>query len=56
MVAWIRFPGLNVEPLKQSYERISELKYIYSSGNFKAVLETDETGFVTNYEGILQEC
>lgn len=56
MAAWIRVPSLKVEPVRQSYERVSQSEYIYMSGNFHAKLEVNEVGLVTNYEGIWEEC
>jgi uncharacterized protein len=48
--AWVKFPSLEVLPLEQRYERLSELSYRYSSNTFQAVLEVDELGLVTRYE------
>lgn len=52
--AWIRLPGLRLEPLPQEYERLAERRYRYSSrgGAFTAELEVDEDGLVVDYEGI----
>jgi uncharacterized protein len=50
-VAWVKFPTLDIVPLKQRYERLSEFSYRYSSTNFSALLEVDELGLVTRYEG-----
>ena len=55
VAAWIRVPDLTVEPLRQSYERISETMYLYKSNNFQAKLEVDEIGLVTSYEGVWQK-
>jgi uncharacterized protein len=49
--AWVKFPSLEITPLEQRYERLSEFSYRYSSTNFTALLEVDELGLVTNYEG-----
>jgi uncharacterized protein len=49
--AWVKFPSLEVLPLEQRYERLSEFSYRYSSTNFAAMLEVDELGLVTRYEG-----
>jgi uncharacterized protein len=49
--AWVKFPTLEVLPLEQRYERLSEFSYRYSSNAFQAVLEVDELGLVTRYEG-----
>ena len=50
-VAWVKFPSLEIAPLEQRYERLSKFSYRYSSTNFTAVLEVDEFGLVTRYEG-----
>ena len=49
--AWVRFPGLTVEPLTQCYERTGERLYRYSSGGgaFTADIEVDEMGLVVRY-------
>jgi len=54
--AWLRFPAMALEPLDQTYERLSELRYRYESrgGSFVAVLETNAIGFVTRYPGLWQ--
>jgi uncharacterized protein len=49
--AWVKFPSLEVLPLEQHYERLSEFSYRYSSNTFQAVLEVDELGLVKRYEG-----
>jgi uncharacterized protein len=54
--AWLRFPGMSLELLDQTYERISESRYRYESraGSFVAVLETNAVGLVTHYPGLWQ--
>ena len=54
--AWLRFPGMSLEMLDQTYERISESRYRYESGagSFVAVLETNRVGFITHYPGLWQ--
>jgi hypothetical protein len=48
--AWVRFPALDVVPLRQSYERLRPSRYIYRSSNgFKAELITDGFGLVKKY-------
>jgi uncharacterized protein len=47
--AWVGFPGLEVEPLEQSYERLSEETYRYRAGAFEADLVVDQTGLVIRY-------
>jgi uncharacterized protein len=51
MAAWVKFPSLDIVPLEQCYERLSEFSYRYLSTNFTALLEVDELGLVTRYEG-----
>ena len=54
--AWLRFPDMVLEPLEQSYERVSESLYRYESGraSFVGLLETNIVGFVTEYPGLWQ--
>jgi hypothetical protein len=54
--AWLRFPALTLEPLDQTYERVSESQYRYESrgGSFVAMLETNAAGLVTHYPGLWQ--
>jgi uncharacterized protein len=47
--AWVRFPSLRVQPLRQSYERLSAHRYLYSSGGFRAEIELDHSGLVRRY-------
>jgi uncharacterized protein len=47
--AWVAFPELEVEPLEQSYERLSEDTYRYRSGAFEADLVVDRAGLVIRY-------
>ena len=51
--AWLRFPGLALEPLQQTYIRTGERTYRYESagGAFVRDLEVDEAGLVTRYPG-----
>ncbi|CAM3109813.1 putative glycolipid-binding domain-containing protein [Paenibacillus sediminis] len=51
--AWVRFPQLTVQPLKQKYERISEDTYIYNSieSGYTARVKVDLNGIVVDYEG-----
>jgi hypothetical protein len=50
--AWVRFPELDVEPLEQSYSRISEDKYLYESKTgFRGEIDVDEYGLPINYQG-----
>ena len=52
--AWLRFPDFKLEPLDQSYRRVSGAGYRYESGagEFVAQLSVNETGFVTGYPNL----
>lgn len=52
VAAWVRFPGLTVEPLAQRYRRLGERRYRYETadGSFAADLEVDALGLVVRYE------
>jgi hypothetical protein len=52
--AWVRFPELTVEVLVQSYERVSDDRYVYESagGAFRRELQVDEFGCVVDYPGL----
>lgn len=54
--AWLRFPSFHLEPLEQTYRRISASTYRYESagGRFIRDLEVDEAGFVTLYPDFWQ--
>jgi len=51
--AWLRFPGLTLEPLEQRYRRLDVQTYRYESagGRFVADLQVDSAGFVIDYPG-----
>lgn len=52
--AWLRFPGLALEPLDQVYRRDAADRYHYESagGSFAADLEVSGAGLVTRYPGL----
>lgn len=52
--AWIRFPELTTEVLKQVYTRLTPNQYLYGSakGTFRRELKVDESGFVLDYPGL----
>lgn len=51
--AWLRFPQFTLEPLDQTYSRLAENTYRYSSASgFSAELEVDDAGFTTRYGSI----
>jgi hypothetical protein len=47
--AWVRFPELTVVKADQTYARLDEFTYRYSSGTFEAELTVDDDGLVTSY-------
>lgn len=49
--AWLSFPDLSVEPLRQRYTRLSGRRFRYESdgGRFTAELEVDDLGLVVSY-------
>jgi hypothetical protein len=50
--AWIRFPGLEVQPLRQTYTRLSADRYRYESATgFSAEIVVDDLGMVVDYVG-----
>jgi uncharacterized protein len=48
--AWVRFPSLDVQPLVQTYMRLSEFEYRYESPNFETRMLVDDLGLVIEYE------
>ncbi len=50
--AWVRFPSLAVQPLRQRYTRLDTSRYRYESATgFTAELNVDDLGLVTDYPG-----
>ncbi len=51
--AWVKFPELELEPLRQRYTRVAERHYRYESGtglvSFSADLQVDDLDLVTAY-------
>jgi hypothetical protein len=47
--AWVVFPELTVVKAAQTYARLDESTYRYSSGDFAAELTVDDDGLVTTY-------
>jgi hypothetical protein len=47
--AWVTFPELAVTKAAQTYTRLDEYTYRYSSGTFEADLAVDDDGLVTDY-------
>jgi hypothetical protein len=56
VAAWLRFPSFRLEPLAQTYGRVTETRYRYESGGgrFTAELEVDEAGFPVVYPGLAE--
>lgn len=52
--AWLRFPNLDIVPLRQTYRRVSPEKYVYEAKdlNFSAEIECDEDSIVRTYAGL----
>lgn len=48
--AWVRFPELSVTGAAQTYLRLGEFAYRYSSGAFASELSVDEAGLVVSYD------
>jgi hypothetical protein len=55
--AWVRFPGLDVVPLRQIYRRVGLDTYEYEAPalDFAAVLRCDEDGIVRRYGDLWTE-
>lgn len=51
--AWVRFPDLSVQPLRQRYTRFASDRYRYESleSDFTADLTVDDLGLVVDYPG-----
>lgn len=49
--AWLRFPSFALEPLDQSYTRLTSTRYRYESsgGRFVAEVTVDDAGMVIDY-------
>lgn len=52
--AWLRFPSFQLEPFDQTYRRLDQTHYQYTSndGNFSASLTVNDAGFVTDYPNL----
>lgn len=48
--AWLRFPELTVARAVQTYTRLDQRTYRYSSGGFEAPLTVDDDGLVVAYD------
>lgn len=47
--AWLRFPSFRLEPLEQTYRRLAENRYRYTSASFTAEIAVNEAGLVLEY-------
>jgi hypothetical protein len=52
--AWVRFPALDVVPLRQTYRRLGPTSFAYAAPDldFEAVIQCDEEGIVSSYGGL----
>ncbi len=52
IVAWVKFPELEIQPLSQRYTRLTQDTYRYESNTgFSANVMVDDLGLVTAYPG-----
>jgi hypothetical protein len=54
LMAWVQFPGLEVIPSEQRYERLAADRWKFSTGDFEAELVVDEDGLVLDYGGLFR--
>lgn len=47
--AWLSFPGLTLQRTAQTYTRLDDRRWTYTSGTFEATLHTDGAGHVVTY-------
>jgi uncharacterized protein len=53
-MAWVQFPGLEVIPSAQRYERLAGDRWRFASGDFTAELLVDPDGLVLDYRGLFR--
>jgi uncharacterized protein len=53
-VAWVQFPGLEVIPSAQRYQRLAPDRWRFSTGDFQAELLVDPDGLVLDYSGLFR--
>jgi hypothetical protein len=53
-MAWVQFPGLEVIPSDQRYERLADDRWLFSTGDFAAELVVDLHGLVIEYGGLFR--
>ena len=52
VMQWVSVPDLTVERSEQRYEPFGDRRIRFSAGTFTAILDVDDDGFVTSYEGL----
>lgn len=52
--AWVRFPTLSVQPVAQTYTRLSATRYRYRNedSGYEGHIDVDELGLPISYEGV----
>jgi uncharacterized protein len=53
-MAWVQFPGLEVIPSAQRYQRLAADRWRFSTGDFEAELVVDPDGLVLDYGGLFR--
>jgi hypothetical protein len=53
-MAWVQFPGLEVIPSDQRYERLAPDRWRFATGDFEAELLVDPDGLVLDYGGLFR--
>jgi hypothetical protein len=53
-MAWVQFPGLEVLPSAQRYERLAPDRWRFSTGDFEAELLVEPAGLVLDYGGLFR--
>ena len=53
-MAWVQFPGLEVVPSAQRYQRLAADRWRFSTGDFTAELLVDPDGLVLDYGGLFR--
>lgn len=53
LAAWVRFPHLSVQPVRQRYTRLAETRFRYENldTRFSVTFDVDTLGLVTQYPG-----
>ena len=53
IAAWVRFPSLEISPLEQTYKRLDQTRYWYTSATgFEAEIRVDAASVVFDYPGV----